>query len=305
MLPNYSARVITFLLLFPRGSEPAKGTLLWCSARRKTVELLLLLLLWWWLHVPLHRCVLLHVLLLLLLLLLLLRVHVRVAVVPTAGRCRLNALRRRWMGRHAKEIVVGRRRRHRRLRSRRVVVVVEIQQRRGTAAAVAGMSRGGRSRRPKEVVDRSRGRRRCVGRTGRLGGGRGRDRRGAVEILVVVVLVVVVVLHADPGDLHDDPVLPGGDRLAFLDDVHPHRHGGLVPVGPGDQRRLEPEVVLAGQREGVPDLSKGRRRPRVAGLGGQKDVRLRLEVAVFRNKVSNRGHCGLLLVSVELLVSGG
>ena len=261
------ANSISFLSIplgLPRSSQSTKGTLL---LLRKE-----LLLLGWWDRRPLLHVVHLLLWLLLLgwclLLLLLLRVHVWVPVISPAGRRRLDTTR---VCRHAKEIVVG----------SRCVVVVEIEEG-GRRLLWCLLWSGCRS---KQIVDRSRRRGGPVGRRGawcrrsRLGNGRR-------EIIIVVVIVVVIVLHADAGDLSDDPVSPGGNRLSFLDDIEPDGQGRLVAVGSRNQGRLEAEVVLSREGKGVLDLSKGRWGVGMPGFWCQKDVGLGLDVSVFRDKIA-------------------
>mmetsp|Transcript_18458 Transcript_18458/g.40191 ORF Transcript_18458/g.40191 Transcript_18458/m.40191 type:complete len:206 (-) Transcript_18458:219-836(-) len=201
------------------------------STGRKTLELLL------WRLSHLLLLLLLHVLLLLLMHLLLLRgIHVRIPVIASAGGCRLNP--RGGRGRHAQKVIVrctcG---------GSLMVVIVKVQER---TARIRG---GCRRRRSEKVVD-------APLRGNRLGNTSGRRSRGcrsrcvvvvSMEIIVVVI-VVVIVLHTDPTELHNDSALPERDRLAFLDDVHPDRHGILFAVGSGNQRRFETIVILARQR---------------------------------------------------------
>ena len=169
-------------------------------------------------------------------------------------------------------------------------MVIEIKE--GTATALG--RRCWRRGCSEQIIDRSRRCGRSMRRRGtghrswgrwRLGICVGLYRCGRAKIIIVVV-VIIVVIHADPGHFHDNPVPPGRNWLAFLDDVHPDGHGRLFAVGSRHEGRLESKMVLARQWKGIPDLSKCRRGSGMPGLWGQKDVWLGLEVSVFRNEIT-------------------
>lgn len=118
------------------------------------------------------------------------------------------------------------------------------------------------------------------------GGSGGGGRSGLVAVHVKLLVGVVPIVGRDAGHLGNDGAPPGGHGLAVIGAVHPHGHTGLVAIGTGDQRTFEAKVVATREGEGTLDLTEGRRRAGMGGLGSQKDVGVRLAVAVFRNKVS-------------------
>ena len=117
-------------------------------------------------------------------------------------------------------------------------------------------------------------------------GGSGSSGSGLIAVHVKLLVGVVPIVGRDAGHLGNDGAPPGGHGLPIVGAVHPNGHAGLVAIGTGDQRTFEAKVVATREGEGTLDLTESRRRTGMGGLGSQKDVGVRLAVAVFRNKVS-------------------
>ena len=114
----------------------------------------------------------------------------------------------------------------------------------------------------------------------------GSTTSGLIAVHVKLLIGIVPIVGRDASDLGNDGAPPGGDGLPIVGAVHPNGHAGLVTIGARDKGTFEAEVIATRKREGTPDLTEGRRRTGMGGLGSQKDVGVRLAVAVLGNEVS-------------------